>query len=225
MTCVSTRSAVAAVRPALAVLSTTAALTLLASAAGADCPTGETARKGFTMKTDQNVLWEITGSDGDTTKVVETVPNPTGPGLVTRHAIHRGLVTISSARADYTSVLVFEPSLESFFPLVIGKQATFKMLRRIEAKPEVIARLKMRPEVAGTMALSVVRNEASRIGDCGYNAILVDRDMRFDGEPHFTIRQRYVPELRVTQLYAFARDNPGKAPTVSKLHFTSIASK
>jgi len=227
MTCVSTRSTVTALRAVLTLLSAVAAFALLVSAAQADCPTSETAaRKGFTMKTDQNLVWDVTGYDGDVTNIVETIPsNSGGPDTVTRYASYRGLVTILSVRPDFTMATTFEPSLQSVFPLTVGKWATFKTVRRFEAKPDVIARLKQKPEVAGTVEIGVVRNETARIGGCSYEAFLVDRDMRFDGEPRLLIRQYYLPDLRVTPILSFARVNPGKEPTGSKLHFTSIASK
>src|SRR5262245_9071722 len=226
MTCGSIRLTVTKIRAVLTLLSAAAALTLLASAVRADCPTNESASNGFTMKTDRNIVWEITGHDGDATKIVETLPSRSGgPDAVVRHSVYRGLITVLSARADYTLVTAFEPALRSLFPLTVGKKATFRTVRRIEATPDVIAWLKQKPEVAGTMDVSVVGNSTVRIGNCSYEAILVDREMRFDGEQPFRIRQHYLPDLRVTQTYVFARENPGKEPTVSALHFTSIASK
>jgi hypothetical protein len=209
----------------LALLSMTASLATLPSAAQAACPTSETARKGFIMKTNQNLVWDVTGYEGDAANVVETIPTTSGRGLVRRLTLDHGIVTVKIAGPDYTLTTTFDPPLQSFFPLTMGKKELFKMVRRLDAKPDVIARLKMKPEVPGTTVMGVTTSSTLRVGDCSYDTIQIVRGIRFDDAPQFTIAQLYSPDLRMTLNVVQSQPNPGKEPTRSATTFVSIVSK
>src|SRR5262245_3769781 len=95
--CCRTQKAILAARPTLSVLAFVAR-----SAVAADSPTKDTAGRCSTMTSDQNVVFDVTGYDGDVTKIVETIPSHSGGGaLISRLASYQGLILMSSERSEY----------------------------------------------------------------------------------------------------------------------------
>ncbi|HRD74316.1 MAG TPA: hypothetical protein PK264_00030 [Hyphomicrobiaceae bacterium] len=191
---------------------------LAASAATAQCPTRESAAKGFILKRDDGVVTEVVGGHGGIVQSIERFEKPMRPQIGYSH--YRGLIALVSESSSTRRQVLFDQDLSAIFPLKSG--TTHNLSHSMASKSLVNGTDE--PTKTAKMRLTIGDTTSEvEIGGCRYVTIPINKFIRYSDGMTLRLEEQWSADIEFVLARHIVTTLAGKEPTMFALTYVSIS--